>query len=41
MELPEGVYPAEARIHILDPDTGEEQDVFIENISVIVKNTLF
>ncbi len=40
-ELPEGVYPAEARIHILDPDTGEEQDVFIENISVIVKNTLF
>ncbi len=41
VELPEGVYPAEARIHILDPDTGEEQDVFIENISVIVKNTLF
>ena len=41
VELPEGVYPAEARIHILDPDTGEEQDVFIEKISVIVKNTLF
>ena len=41
VERPEGVYPAEARIHILDPDTGEEQDVFIENISVIVKNTLF
>lgn len=41
VELPAGVYPAEARIHILDPDTGEEQDVFIENISVIVKNTLF
>ena len=41
VELPEGGYPAEARIHILDPDTGEEQDVFIENISVIVKNTLF
>ena len=31
VELPEGVYPAEARIHILDPDTGEEQDVFIDH----------
>lgn len=41
VELPEGTYQAEARIHILDPNTGEEQDVFTENISVIVKNTLF
>jgi len=41
VELPEGSYPVEARIHVLDPDTGEEQDTFTENISVVVKNTLF
>lgn len=41
LELEEGTYPVEAMVHVIDPDTGEEQDTFTENITLIVKNTLF
>jgi len=40
-ELPEGTYDVQARVCVLDPDTGENTDNFYENITVVVKNKLF
>lgn len=40
-KLPEGSYDVQARVCVLDPDTGENTESFYENITVIVKNKLF
>lgn len=40
-ELPEGTYDVQARIAVLDPDTGDNTENFYENITIIVKNKLF
>lgn len=40
-ELPEGEYDVQARVCVLDPDTGDNTENFYENITVIVKNKLF
>lgn len=40
-ELPEGSYDVQARVCVLDPDTGENTENFYESITVVVKNKLF
>ena len=41
VELPEGTYDVLAKIYVYNRDTGELQDDFSENITVVVKNQLF
>ena len=40
-EIPEGSYDVQARVLVLDPDTGDNTENFYENITVVVKNKLF
>ena len=40
-ELPEGEYEVQAKVCVLDPDTGDNTENFYENITVVVKNKLF
>ena len=40
-ELPEGTYDVQARVCVLDPNTGDNTESFYESITVIVKNKLF
>ena len=40
-ELEEGTYDVLARIYVYSRETGELQDEFSENITVVVKNRLF
>lgn len=40
-ELPEGEYDVQAKVSVLDPDTGDNTENFYENITVVVKNKLF
>ena len=39
--LPEGTYDVQARVCVLDPDTGENIENFYESVTVVVKNKLF
>ena len=40
-ELPEGTYPVTANVYVLDPETGNEEEVFKESIQLRIKKPFF
>ena len=40
-ELPEGSYPVKANVYVLNPETGNQEEMFTENIKLQIKKPFF